>query len=312
MARKYTILVIATMMTIMMVISAKAADWPRWRGPRGDGVSTETGWSPQALSGSPDLLWQVKMGMGHSSVSVQGDYVYSMGSQTVIADGDTTFTDIIFCLDANTGKEIWQYPYPAQERGWPGPGSTPTIDGDAVYTIGRDGDLYCFDAYNGRVRWKRNLVAEEISQTPGWGFCASPIIEGEYVILNAGQSGAVLQKQTGELVWKSEPGTANLPSPILIEQGKNRYTAILGERDFVARDISKGEIIWSEPWPSTDNDPIVFDNKILLTGYRQCKMLEIQGKEVRTLWEKNRLRAEAWLNFVVVGDHAYGFCRVRR
>lgn len=40
---------------------AEEFDWPRWRGPNGDGISIETDWNPEALTGDPKILWKVSL-----------------------------------------------------------------------------------------------------------------------------------------------------------------------------------------------------------------------------------------------------------
>ena len=62
-------------------------DWPRWRGPNGDGISLETDWDPEALSGGPKILWKVNVGWGHSNVAIQDNRLYTMrkeGKESVL------------------------------------------------------------------------------------------------------------------------------------------------------------------------------------------------------------------------------------
>jgi hypothetical protein len=55
--------------------STMAADWPQWRGPRRDAISTETGLLKEWPSGGPPLVWKAKgLGAGYSSVAVVGGY----------------------------------------------------------------------------------------------------------------------------------------------------------------------------------------------------------------------------------------------
>ena len=81
------------------VVQGAADDlgWPRWRGPNGDGISMETDWDPDSLSGSPRILWKADVGFGHSNVAIKDNRLYTMGGNEV------------FCLNAETCEEIWQY-----------------------------------------------------------------------------------------------------------------------------------------------------------------------------------------------------------
>ena len=81
-------------------------DWPQFRGPNGNGVSTEKGWSVTWPESGPKQLWKINVGTGASSVTVCNRHRYTMGN---VED-----QDIIYCLDPATDKEIWRYaPIPA-------------------------------------------------------------------------------------------------------------------------------------------------------------------------------------------------------
>jgi len=77
-----------------------ALDWPHWRGPHYDGVSRETDLDPSALN-DPLIVWEAKIGTGFSAVSVANGKAYTIGN---VDD-----TDIVYCFDARTGKELWTF-----------------------------------------------------------------------------------------------------------------------------------------------------------------------------------------------------------
>ncbi|MBW8039459.1 MAG: PQQ-binding-like beta-propeller repeat protein [Planctomycetes bacterium] len=109
--------------------TAQAADWPNWRGPNHNGISKETGWNADWPEAGPKVLWEKTLGTGFASMSVSKGRVYAMGN---IKDND-----ILYCLDADTGKEIWKKSYPCplfKKNHEGGPCATPTISGDSVYT----------------------------------------------------------------------------------------------------------------------------------------------------------------------------------
>ena len=111
---------------VIAITTLQAKDWPKWRGPHGTGVSFETGWNAKALQGVPEILWNANVGKGHTQVTVQSNYLYCMRNRMNITDQDTTFMDIVSCLDNRTGKEVWQYAYPCDDTGYPGPRTTPS------------------------------------------------------------------------------------------------------------------------------------------------------------------------------------------
>ena len=137
-------------------------DWPQWRGPNGDGISMETNWNPEALSGGPNILWKVDIGMGYSNVAINDNRLYTMGQEGV------------YCFDADTGEEIWKHSF----KSIADPQSTPTTDGKYVYALDKIGILLCLKAKNGKVRWKKDLVSEYDVVKPFYGFAGSPVIEG--------------------------------------------------------------------------------------------------------------------------------------
>jgi hypothetical protein len=99
----FFVLLIIFIMTAPLYIGGKThgTDWPRWRGPNGDGISTETDWDPEALKDGPKIIWKTNVGMGLSNVAIKGKYLYTMGSDYE--------EDIVYCLNAETGEEVWRY-----------------------------------------------------------------------------------------------------------------------------------------------------------------------------------------------------------
>src|ERR1051326_3905838 len=87
---------------------AAANDWPRWRGPNLDGISTETGWLKKWPADGPTRLWEAAVGIGYSSFAVSQGSVYTMGN--------VSENDVISCLDAETGKIKWKYEYPCSSK----------------------------------------------------------------------------------------------------------------------------------------------------------------------------------------------------
>src|SRR5262245_20270245 len=82
-----------------------AGDWPHWRGPHFDGVSRETGLLREWPEGGPRVLWKVSLPGGYSSVAVVGDRLYTHTARD-------KKEEIVLCLEAATGKELWRHAYP--------------------------------------------------------------------------------------------------------------------------------------------------------------------------------------------------------
>jgi outer membrane protein assembly factor BamB len=191
-------------------------DWPQWRGPHRDGVSTETDLLTEWPSGGPPVLWEAKVGEGFASVVVAKGRAF-----TIFQDGNN---ESIVSWDAQTGKEYWRFSYQAHftNRYGNGPRSTPSVDGDFVYSIGATGLMHCLRASSenpqGEVLWKKDLLEDFGAKIPQWGVASSPLVEGERVYIMpggpAGNSLAALDKHTGAVIWKQHDDHASYSSPI--------------------------------------------------------------------------------------------------
>ena len=117
-----------------------AGDWPQWRGPKRDAISTESGWSVAWPKEGLKQVWKAEVGAGYGTVSVSKGRLYVMGNT---ADKDT-----VYCLDASTGKEVWkhEYPEPLAPKYYSGGSSgTPTVHEGKVYFASKQGKVFCLD-----------------------------------------------------------------------------------------------------------------------------------------------------------------------
>jgi outer membrane protein assembly factor BamB len=304
---------ISILVMVAAALPAAASDWTRWRGPAGDGVSPESGWNPAALNGD-SVRWRAEVGLGHSSVVVKDRRLYTLGSRQVRISGKPAWEDVVFCLDAATGKEIWRYAYRIDDKRWPGPGSTPLVDGQLLYTLSWQGLLHCFDTGSGAVRWRRDIVGEGLAEVPEWGFCASPVVDGNLLVLNAGRSGVALDKRTGKVIWRSEAEQGGLSTPVFFDHDGTRLAAFVNGTTLHAIDVASGEVQWSQPW-SSYADPVIVDDTIVLSSgssgrNRGSMLLKLGDGEPEQVWH-NRRANNAFQSWVVIDGHAYGFRRSR-
>jgi FOG: WD40-like repeat len=284
-------------------VEALEYDWTRWRGPEGTGISEETDWNPSALNGGAKILWKVNVGNGYSCFAIKGDYLYTMGN-----DGKE---DTVTCLEAETGRVVWDYSYTCTTGGYPGPRATPYIDDGKVYTLSRVGDLFCLDASNGKVIWSKNITREFGARPPNWHFAGSPVIDGDLLILNACTSGIALNKKNGRKVWASKAGTGGYAAPVLFDYGGRRLAAIFGLNALYCVNVATGDVQWSYPWVTDSNvnaaDPIVVGNKIFISsGYDHgCALLEMTGGKPKLLW-RNTLMRNHFSSCIYLDGYIYG------
>ena len=204
------------LMGLLLSMPASAEDWTDWRGPRRDGHSSETGlpssWSPDG----ENLAWRVPYG-GRSTPIVLGDHVYLQNASGEGADRQ----ERIMCFHADTGELLWERrinlymsEVPPHRVGWASPVADPTTGNVFVYTVG--GSLLSFSS-NGELRWDRSLNEDFGLITTHGGRTASPVIEGDLLIVSGlssgwgeqargGQRFFAFDKTTGETQWVSSPG----------------------------------------------------------------------------------------------------------
>jgi outer membrane protein assembly factor BamB len=283
------------------------ADWPRWRGPSGDGTSAEKEWSPQG----PTVKWKAKIGVGFAGVSVAEGRVFAMGSAEV--GGGDVDTDTVFCFDAETGAKVWSYSYPAKlvnamHEG--GPSSTPLAHDGKVYTLSKVGDVHCFTADKGEVVWKADLKADAGVDVPMWGFTGSPVVMGGNVVFQAGPTVA-LDLKSGKVAWKSKAYKPAYTTPALFEMGGKPALATLNQWGLVILDGAgneTGQYPWATQFDTNATTPLVNGDRVFLsTGYEKgCAMLKLQPGELGVVF-RNKHLSNHMNDSVWIGDHLYGF-----
>jgi len=300
--------------------TAEAADWPNYRGPNYNGISNETGWSATWPEGGPKVLWKKSIGTGFASMTVSNGRVYATGN---IKDND-----ILYCFDAETGKEIWKksYPCPLYKKNHEGgPSATPTVDGNAVYTFSKDGDAIRFNAATGQIVWHKNLNKELGLKHPKWYFASSPFIidpsnagsgskpaVGGMVILNAGSRGIALNKADGSVIWESGKDPTGYATAVPFTMGNQKCVAIFAAKEIVGVVAATGKMVWQFSWKTkyeaNIGDPIIFGNLVFISsGYNQgCALLKIEGSNVTEVWRNKNMRNH-FNSSVLWKGYIYGF-----
>ncbi len=283
---------------------ASAADWPQWRGPQRNGISTETINTNWPADG-PKVLWRANIGIGFSSVAVAAGRAYVMGNRTN--------EDTIWCFDARTGREIWHYSYASQLGPLyydGGPGATPTVEGNRVYTIGKWGDVFCLDAAKGTVIWQRDL--REAGLKPNrWGYSGAPLVWKNLVFLNAGAAGTALDRATGKIVWVNGTNGAGYASPVMMSNGGTDLLLIFAAKHLIGLDPLTGRERWRQywetSWDTNNTDPLVHQNRIFLSSFsRGCALVSLHDDALQVIYENKNLRSNLSPG-VVQGDYIYAF-----
>ena len=283
---------------------AERADWPQWRGPRRNGISSETGWLTTWPKGGPKRLWKASVGVGYSSVAVSRGRVYTMGNRKGI--------DTVYCLNADTGKEIWKRTYPCKPGTHAGTRATPTVHGDRVYTFSREGHLYCFEAGSGKIVWSKNVQKLLRREPLKWGMSSSPLIEKNLVILSAGSCAVAVDKVDGKIVWRAESEMPSYASPVAFGANGRRRLLVMAGKEMVCLKAADGKVLWRHPWrpeyPNNCSDPIVTGDRIFISsGYGQgCALLQMGRSKPTVLWQNKKLKTHV-NSCVLWRGHVFGF-----
>jgi outer membrane protein assembly factor BamB len=179
----------------------RAADWPQFRGPNRDGISTEKGLLRSWPAQGPKVLWSTPVGQGYAAAAIFGGKVY-------FNDYDEATSEyLIRCLNLADGKETWRFKEKRRIR--PNHGITRTVpatDGTHVFSLDPKAVLHALDAATGKEVWRKNLVEEYGSKIPPWYNGQCPLIEKDRVVIApVGTSALVvaLDKATGKELWRT-------------------------------------------------------------------------------------------------------------
>jgi len=292
----------------------RTAGWPQWLGPNRDATSTEAGCG--VLLPAPQPLWKADVGIGVSSVVVSQGHALAVGH---IRGPANRGEDTVYCFDADTGKVIWKYPYEClscktQDVRFYGPRSTPTVDGDFVYTLSLEGHLFCFETNSGKIIWNKELPRDYSGRIPVYGYCCSPLVYGKLLILelNAEQSSYVaLDKSNGEVIWRFAGGHVTCGSPALTNIDGADCAVFMGGGVVVGVNAATGEEMWRHgTWGHAWMGPVVSGDKIFVANAslpRGCGMIQIAQGKPTVLWEDKKKFQTLHCNSVIWQGHIYGF-----
>jgi outer membrane protein assembly factor BamB len=236
----------------------RAANWPQWRGPSGQGYCDDTR-APLSWSETQNLLWKIKLpGPGNSTPIVWGDRIF------LTAAGDRGAERYVLCVRASDGKVLWQKTaargvVPERSHVWNGWASPScATDGSHVYAFFGTPGLFCYDL-EGNQLWKKTFGAFR-SET-GWGTGASPFLHGDRVILNCDNDGGpgaapaalvAVDRKTGAVRWTTPRDQGQgFSTPRLIPCAGRMDLVLNGPLGLWGYDPATGK----ERWRCTRSDP---------------------------------------------------------
>jgi len=266
-----TLMVVSLAVSLVSAVSQTPAtgDWPQWRGPNRDGISTETGLAQQWPAGGPRVVWTAPgLGAGYGAVAIKGARVYVQGLR-----GRNT---MVHSLNRADGTYVWSKNLGAggsNDRG-SGPRSTPTLDGNQLYVLTEGGDLWCLRE-DGTEVWHRNILKDFSGSNIQWLLSESPLVDGDRVIVTPGGRNAgivALDRMTGKTIWTARElnDDAGYASAVVVEaEGVRAYTTFMASEAVGVR-ASDGKVLWRYR-PAANRTaniatPVVHDNKVFYSS----------------------------------------------
>jgi outer membrane protein assembly factor BamB len=310
---------VLVVVTVTLIVSAIASgyafdDWPQWRGLKRDGISVERGLLKDWPAGGPPVAWRATgAGTGYSSFSAAHGRLYTLGAR-----GNAEY---LMAYDAATGKKVWEIPHGRRfgnDRG-DGPRSTPTVDGDRLYSFGASGDMSVVDAATGKVFWKMNLLEKFGGSNIQWGLSESPLVLSDRILVAPGGRGAsivALNKTDGAVIWKSLADEPGYSSAVLHEAGGVREAIYFTAERALGIDVQTGKLLWSYDQVAnrTANiaTPIVRGNFVFLSSAYStgAALLELTPEANRVSARQvyfTRDMRNHHATSLLIGDYLYGF-----
>lgn len=317
---------IAFVFILLAVSPVFASDWPQYLGPDRNGVSSEKGLLRSWPAEGPEVLWTVPLGEGFGGPAVSEGKVY-------VYDRVENKTNILRCLDINTGKEEWSYSHEAPGSvSYNGSRSVPSIDGNRIYICDFFGNFHCLDKNTHKVLWKKNIWTDfGGANLPRWAIAQNPLIYKETVIVAAQTEStgvAAYNKKTGDLIWKTPKlaGSAGYVSPSDVKVGGEDQLIMVSASNMFnpsdkgavrAFNPDTGAQLWSyEGWQCRipiPNVTVISDNRLFITGgYRSGgTIMEISKNgssyEVKEIMHSNEFSTHAHPAILYKG-YLYGQC----
>ena len=306
--------ILTTVLSLILVSTTQAADWPTLLGPTQDGVSSEKGiinpWPKAGLR----KVWDCPLGVGFPP--------------PVVANGKLFHFDRfenacrLTARDPATGKFFWQFEYPTEYDDFygyePGPRACPVVDGDRVYIYGPEGMLHCLAVADGKVIWKIDARAKYHFHQNFFGVGSVPVVEGDLLIVAVGGSpegrrppdlrdakpdgtGIVaFDKKTGQVKYQTGAELASYSSPVVRTINGKRTGLYFGRGGLLGFDPQTGAVAFQHKWRAKIEEsvnaanPVVIGDKVLLSecygvGTALLDLKEGKPKAVWTDAEKDRL-----------------------
>jgi outer membrane protein assembly factor BamB len=293
-------------------------DWPQFRGIARDSKVTDFK-VPQVWPHVLTQVWKLNVGFGDATPVLSGNRIYLATRQEN--------NEVILCLDATSGKELWKSSYPAvavtgPSSSHPGPRSTPALANGKIVAYGVTGILSCLDMTTGKVLWRKENPTNDL---PQFFTAMSPLLVDGLCIAHLGgqNKGEVvaLDLTSGAERWKWTGDGPSYASPsIMILDGK-KHVIVQTEKNLISLNLTDGKLLWQVPTPAQQRfyncpSPYVNGQIIYYTGQGAgTKAIKVKKDGDRyvpeELWSNPEIGAK-WNTPILKEGFLYGFTDQKR
>jgi len=306
-------MMIAGVLVFSLLASVSAQDWPQWRGPDRDGKVSGFA-APESWPPDLTMLWKETVGSGDASPVLVGERLYLFTRQDD--------KEVILCLDAISGEEIWKSDYTAPAvtgaaARHPGPRSTPAVSDGKIFTIGVSGILSCLDAASGELLWRKDPFPGVV---PMFFTSMSPLIADGLCIAHLGGAGngamIAYDMNSGNEKWRWGEEGPEYGSPVILTLEGKKQVVSPTEKNIVGVELSSGKLLWKIPFVPERRaynaaTPIVKGNTLIYTGAgRGTTAVQIQKQgddfNLNKIWANDDLAVQ-FNSPVLKEDLLYGY-----
>jgi len=300
---------------VAVTLTLRAQDWPQFLGPNRNGSTIGTNLASTWPKEGPPVVWQRKVGQGFAGPVVSG------GRLVLFHRMDDR--EVVECLDANSGKELWKGEYATRYVDMmghdPGPRSTPAVSGAQAFTFGAEGMLCCWSLADGRKQWSVDAKKDFGARQGFFGLACSPLVEGNAVIVNVGGRGGAgivaFDKASGNVLWKATDDEASYASPVAATIGGKPIAFVLTREALEAFNPADGKPVFHYPWrPSmhasvSGATPLVIGDQIFISACYDTGATLLRFKEAapERLWSSEDALSCHYATPVHRDGFLYGF-----
>lgn len=249
---------------LLVIRSASADNWPQWRGPSLNGISSEKN-LPTRWSAEENVTWKLTMPSWTGATPIiWGERIFLN-----VAEGNNLF---LWCVDRKQGEPVWKKLLGGgntkmRKQNMSSP--SPVTDGKNVWVMTGTGILKAFD-FAGTELWAREIQKDYGRFGLNWGYASSPLLYEDALFIQVLHGMRTddpsyllrIDKKTGKTVWRVERPTNAIrespdsyTTPALVRQGNTVELVITGGDCVTGHDPATGKELWRANGLNPNNNP---------------------------------------------------------